>query len=682
MKRMHPWDSPEPEDRAPVARGASVHSWGRESDPEEDGGDDASSASSDMQEGEESAGQKLVDFLMDLHLARSLSARDFCIAMHWAKESGVAEAAPYAFRPGAPTGHYQRHLTVAMPFLRDREDLYTITIPTFENAQRTTRDLHMLLPHECLQEELEQDDTMVQKLRRLKEARALPRAYTGHPVVEAAGAGESVIPLSFYIDGVAYSNNDTVIGYWLTNEVSERRHLLCALRNKLLCQCGCRGWCTHFQVFSALHWSLKALADGAFPTARHFGTEWSDGDCRRAGKAGLPLAAKACVIFIKGDWSEYAGTIGVPNWNDGLRPCYSCNCHTGNMYSDTGLSMLSSPWRASQQIDYYDACEQCETEIELTEEDHRLLCGLLQPDMRAAGSHGLALTMAIPHLGLRAGDRLEPCAHLPDVGKFRSASTFPLKLMFWRTSAETMTRHRNPLLDPAIGITMNSLTVDTLHTLCLGIVHEWVSATVWDLVDSKVYCSRSTAEETMETSARLIDHELKAFYSAHRSTTGRPLTTVTMSKQMLNQKARKLKTKGAQTWGVCLYLVQKLEKAGSIVPGSRRKIAAGQAICELVKHWDGCGAVMTAAECQISLDLWKRHLLYTKDDDRVKVPKRHLVYHLISKIPYFGNPRTYACWRDEGLNRELKRSCRTTSQQTFEVLLLLRFRQRLRRGLV
>ena len=58
----------------------------------------------------------------------------------------------------------------------------------------------------------------------------------------------------------------------------------------------------------------------------------------------------------------------------------------------------------------------------------------------------------------------------------------------------------------------------------------------------------------------------------------------------------------------------------------------------------------------------------------VFTPKHHIIYHLLHKMGYQGNPRNYATWLDESLNKLLKRCCRETSVVTFERCVLARMR--------
>jgi len=60
------------------------------------------------------------------------------------------------------------------------------------------------------------------------------------------------------------------------------------------------------------------------------------------------------------------------------------------------------------------------------------------------------------------------------------------------------------------------------------------------------------------------------------------------------------------------------------------------------------------------------------------IPKHHIVYHILEKSRWFGNPKMYACWMDESWNKQLKGCCRNVSQATFEVSNLFSMRDLLR----
>ena len=68
-----------------------------------------------------------------------------------------------------------------------------------------------------------------------------------------------------------YSHVDSTIGFWIVNMITERRYLACCMRKKMLCRCGCRGWCSLFEVFTFLRWCFESLAKKVFPVGRHDG---------------------------------------------------------------------------------------------------------------------------------------------------------------------------------------------------------------------------------------------------------------------------------------------------------------------------------------------------------------------------------------------------------------------------
>ena len=191
-----------------------------------------------------------------------MSAQDFCILMYWSVAAGVKEAAPYGYKPGAPAGHHQRHLKGAFPSLKDQSQLYQMSVPCYNKTDfgRSIHGLYALPPHEVIDRAMSSDPTLRTRLDELVASGTLPPVYTKNPVTQQSAT--SVVPASLFVDGVPYSNADSVMGFWAINEVSGKRHLLITLRKDLCCQCGCRGNCTFFTVFSFLEWSFRSLAQG------------------------------------------------------------------------------------------------------------------------------------------------------------------------------------------------------------------------------------------------------------------------------------------------------------------------------------------------------------------------------------------------------------------------------------
>ena len=80
---------------------------------------------------------------------------------------------------------------------------------------------------------------------------------------------------------------------------------------------------------------------------------------------------------------------------------------------------------------------------------------------------------------------------------------------------------------------------------------------------------------------------------------------------------------------------------------------------------------------------WDRFIMFSflvrGRDELHTQPKKHSTVHLLKDAAWFGNPRLYANWIDESLNKILKMSCRTCSQATLESSVLTRMSTTLRK---
>ena len=116
---------------------------------------------------------------------------------------------------------------------------------------------------------------------------------------------------TIYIDGTPTTKRGGVIGVWVYNQLSQKRHMVCVLRKNILCKCGCKGWCTWCVVFRWLEWSFSCMAEGMYPSCKWNGVPYDVvADERRAALAAgrVELKSKAGPIWNKGDWQEYATT--------------------------------------------------------------------------------------------------------------------------------------------------------------------------------------------------------------------------------------------------------------------------------------------------------------------------------------------------------------------------------------
>ena len=276
-------------------------------------------------------------------MARTLNAQQFCVAMYWAARAGVAEARPYGFGPGKPSGHYARHLQPLLGGVDNRARLYEVAVPGHHklDLSRTVHKTPMLPPHESVAEAMT-DPKYVSLVREWLVSDNMPPAYEQHPVVLQQRIEDPelfVLPLALYLDAVPYPQTDSVLGVWIECLATSRRWLCTVLRKRNACKCGCRGWCSFHPVFTMLSWSLQASAEGLWPSQRHDGSPWRPSDDWRKDRESERMPRRGAIVFIKGDWSGYASTIALPNWQHSVRPCFECVASGPDMYVAHGNSI-------------------------------------------------------------------------------------------------------------------------------------------------------------------------------------------------------------------------------------------------------------------------------------------------------------------------------------------------------
>jgi len=367
------------------------------------------------------------------------------------------------------------------------------------------------------------------------------------------------------MDAVPYSLTDSVWGIWAINIICGTRHLVAALRKRLFCRCGCRGWHTIFPVLLSLRWSLASLAEGIWPLHRHDGAPFNATDGWRSTLAGAPMKMVCCLIQIKGDWDEFCGHLGLPTWRSSLRPCFLCAGSGESLCDPRGATAEGdSPWPTNDDEDYERACERCEMWKTLeTAEMHARVKAALRYDKRPQGSRGRCLASEIPELDLEIGDRLEPFIGLIDVGAgFDELAEFPKEVLFWRPRNESLCARRCPLFSRSLGVTpTSSLALDTLHTLNLGVMQLYCRHVLWRLLNASTWGPfEATAHERLVTACLSLRAELWSWHEERaRAFPAENLTRLTPS--MLGTPSDpKLKVKGAECWTFLLFLLAMVEK--------------------------------------------------------------------------------------------------------------------------
>lgn len=196
------------------------------------------------------AAEMFVNFMSDMYLSGSMSAHHFCVACFWAGKAGMpGNVQQFGLRPGSSSGHYQRHLDRVLGFRNLRKKLYQVhTVGHRKHDHSRSKFSVLVRPlHEALHDEITNDPTVSVLLREAIERGSLPPTYFSNPIVQQNEG--PVVPLALYADSVPYSLTDSVIGVWLINLLTQRRHIVAVVRKRLLCKCGCKGWDTTFPIF-------------------------------------------------------------------------------------------------------------------------------------------------------------------------------------------------------------------------------------------------------------------------------------------------------------------------------------------------------------------------------------------------------------------------------------------------
>lgn len=325
-----------------------------------------------------------------------------------------------------------------------------------------------------------------------------------------------------------------------------------------VCRCSCKGWCSLYEVLSFLRWSFEALADQEYPSTRHDDLPFDDPI--RIGRAGTPLAVRGALVQIKGDWAEFAHSLGFPAWNSRCHPCIFCKVPAEVMTGELSGTTPPLTFDLNSDLDYHEACARCEHRVAIDESTHARLCACLLYDLRPDGARGRSLTRSFPSLGLLVGDRLEPSHELRDIAKFDEMTGFPRLVLFWRPATETLAKHRNPLLSPSLGTGLGTLAIDTLHTLHLGVLKRFVMWFLWRVVDRDVYgvarAGHRTADECLLLSCNALRNDLWNFYGRyHAQHPGANLSRLQdLRPSMLGTRSDPcLRTKAAETFGLLLF---------------------------------------------------------------------------------------------------------------------------------
>lgn len=637
---------------------ASAHSWEipdhtwDERAPDDGSEDDAEA----WEPSAEACGEELFDMVVALKQRGALSAKQACCLAYFAAGAGCpGPISKLAMRPDSPSGHFSRHFDRALACDSGRVDLYSFDVPGHNRSEaaRASIEVAAIPVQEHLAAVALANPELLSTLQQKVESRALPPCYYSHPVVQDAhAAGEQCLPLALYVDSTPFARQDSVVGVFVYDLITNVRCLLTCLRKSELCKCGCGGWDSMFPVWLFAEWCLRSCATGRYPGARHDGRTFTEGDAVRSSLAGMTLGFRAAVLFLKSDWSEWGSSFGFASHATRSDPCALCTATADTMYDITGYSALGMPSPAKNWSWYQSACGKCELvrEVSTTVRDHCL--AHLEADRRKDGARGYALRAAVPALHLAKGDRLEPTAALVDTDKL-STTPCPATLIFWRRSQETGVRRKNPLFQPELGTEPHRcLQVDWLHCLSLGVFGFYIVFVVQELFAANPWDSPGNAESRKALNLLRIKADLFAWYGREEAA-GR-VHGSRVQGLSLGMFAGECGLHGSETNAFLRFLVEYVTLFEARVPRAQEMIRGGQALLNILDIIRGYPELVPPPLAQEFVDNAKLHLQFCRAVGVHMRPKHHQLLEMGCRILEFGSPALWGCWKDEAINNLLK----------------------------
>ena len=218
------------------------------------------------------------------------------------------------------------------------------------------------------------------------------------------------------------------------------------------------------------------------------------------------------------------------------------------------------------------------------------------------------------------------------------------------------------------------MTVNTLHCHYLGNMRSFCKYVIWLVLQSGVYGEVGNLDQQTSVAMQTMARELALWYRERRRSLRAKVTEIQqLSKRLLGSSQEPTcKTKGAETWGLLLFLIDLLqEKLSRLPPEAAHLAEAGRSLARCMQIFNENGVRLSEDSMQECWDCYQRFCNLTAHVEELLQPKRHLFYHLIKDLRSKGNPRFFANWRDEGLNKLLRSACRQISQAAFEPSLLV-----------
>jgi hypothetical protein len=295
------------------------------------------------------------------------TAKAVCTIAFLALQAGACGIADIAIDPDKRGSNQSRKLTEGMGFSADAK-LYYAPVPVWDIS--TSTRVETPIPFDLPFLRFHQDHQAHPRHYKAIESEGsvdYTSSFRNHVVVQEHGEACCFL-VGLYSDDAAYLNSQgrrdsILIVTWNNLRHPATRHVICVLRNRDRCGCGCKGQCTLMAIWRVICWALNMLAQGEFPVARHDGTalgsyhRGADFDTKALGPAaGTTLSDSGLhgvTCQFRADIAEMTKSLGFKGVSSN-RPCFLCDCMYGTMFELP--PSLSSPtaWKNTDQTTYND----------------------------------------------------------------------------------------------------------------------------------------------------------------------------------------------------------------------------------------------------------------------------------------------------------------------------------------
>ena len=130
-----------------------------------------------------------------------------------------------------------------------------------------------------------------------------------------------------------------------------------------------------------------------------------------------------------------------------------------------------------------------------------------------------------------------------------------------------------------------------------------------------------------------------------------------------------LKAKAAETHGLLNFVVDRLAKHSETLASTSQAasvdllLRAGNAAMDFDAVLAAHPRAVDAETCGLLFDNYNRFICLSARAQIARMPKCHMMYHMIQRALLKGNPRMYSTYIDESLNGAIARVCRSAHRR-------------------